>query len=50
MHADADALERVLAERLEAEAWQEARDVVRELRFLTKVAGDIDAAIAADEV
>jgi molecular chaperone HscB len=49
VHSDADALERVLAVRLEAEAWQDARDAVRELRFLTKVAGDIEAAIAADE-
>ena len=46
---DAAALESKLAEYLDAEAWESARDVVRELRFLTKVAGDIEAAISEVE-
>jgi molecular chaperone HscB len=46
VHADAAALEGALADRLEAEAWPAARDAVRELRFLTKVAADIESAIA----
>jgi molecular chaperone HscB len=46
---DADALQGVLADRLDAEAWDDARDAVRELRFLTKVAGEIEAAIAEVE-
>jgi molecular chaperone HscB len=46
VQSDAAVLETALADRLEAEAWESARDPVRELRFLTKVAGDIEAALA----
>ena len=46
VRADARALESVLAERLDRERWDAARDTVRELRFLTKVGEDIDAALA----
>ncbi len=46
VQSDAAMLETALADRLEAEAWESARDPVRELRFLTKVAGDIEAALA----
>jgi molecular chaperone HscB len=46
VRSDAAVLETALADRLEAEAWESARDAVRELRFLTKVAGDIEAALA----
>ena len=49
VRADAAALETTLADRLEAKAWDAARGIVRELRFLTKVADDLEAAIAADE-
>jgi hypothetical protein len=42
-------LETTLADRLDAEAWDNARDAVRELRFLTKVAGDIETAIGEVE-
>jgi molecular chaperone HscB len=49
VRTDATALEATLADRLEAQEWNAARDAVRELRFLTKVAEDIEAAIAADE-
>jgi molecular chaperone HscB len=45
--ADITALEASLAERFEApQDLDSARDVVRELRFLTKVASDIEAAIS----
>jgi molecular chaperone HscB len=46
VRSDAAELETALADRLETEAWERARDAVRELRFLTKVAGDIEAALA----
>jgi molecular chaperone HscB len=49
VRSDAAALESSLADRLEAEAWSAARDAVRELRFLSKVAGDIEAALAEVE-
>ena len=49
VRADAAALESTLAEHLDAEAWESARDVVRELRFLIKIAGDIEAAISEVE-
>lgn len=49
VRADAFALETVLADRLDAEAWNAARDAVRELRFLTKVADDLETAIAEVE-
>jgi molecular chaperone HscB len=49
VHADAAVLEATLADHLEAQLWNAARDAVRELRFLTKVADDLDAAIAAGE-
>lgn len=49
VHRDAAAVERALADRLETQDWPAARDAVRELRFLTKVAGDIEAAIAEGE-
>lgn len=49
VRTDAAAVEAALADRLDAQAWPAARDKVRELRFLTKVAGDLEAAIAADE-
>ena len=49
VRADAAALEITLADRLDTEAWEAARDAVRELRFLAKVAGDIEAAIAEVE-
>jgi molecular chaperone HscB len=49
VHADAAALETVLADQLDREAWHAARDAVRELRFLTKVADDLEAAIAEVE-
>jgi molecular chaperone HscB len=49
VRADAARLETALADHLERQAWDAARDAVRELRFLTKVAGDIEAAIAEVE-
>jgi molecular chaperone HscB len=49
VRADAAALEATLADHLEAQAWNAARDAVRELRFLTKVADDLEVAIAAVE-
>jgi molecular chaperone HscB len=49
VHADAAALETALADRLDAQAWNAARESVRELRFLTKVAADLEAAIAEGE-
>jgi molecular chaperone HscB len=49
VRSDAAVLETTLADRLEAEAWENARDAVRELRFLTKVASDIEAAIGEVE-
>jgi molecular chaperone HscB len=47
--ADAAALQTVLADHLEREAWPAARDAVRELRFLTKVADDLEAAVVEAE-
>ncbi len=49
VRSEAAALESALAEHLDAEAWENARDAVRELRFLTKIAGDIEAAIGEVE-
>jgi molecular chaperone HscB len=49
VRADAAALQTVLAEHLEREAWPAARDAVRELRFLTKVADDLEAAVLEAE-
>ena len=49
VRADAAALESTLAEHLDAEAWESAREAVRELRFLVKIAGDIEAAISEVE-
>jgi molecular chaperone HscB len=46
VRSDAAALESSLANRLDAEDWNAARDAVRELRFLSKVTGDIEAALA----
>jgi molecular chaperone HscB len=49
VRADAAALESVLADRLDAQRWNAARDAVRELRFLAKVGDDIEAALADGE-
>jgi len=49
VRSDAAVLESSLGDRLDAEAWGAARDAVRELRFLSKVAGDIEAALAEVE-
>jgi len=49
VRADAAALESELADRLDAERWDAARDAVRELRFLVKVGDDIEAALADAE-
>jgi molecular chaperone HscB len=49
VRSDASALETVLADHLDAEQWERARDDVRELRFLTKTAADIDEAMAEVE-
>ena len=46
VRADFAALETVLADQLDREAWPAARDDVRQLRFLTKVGDDLTAAIA----
>lgn len=45
VRSDAAALESSLAASLDAEEWDAGRDAVRELRFLSKVAGDIEAAL-----
>jgi len=47
--SDAAALEASLADRLDAQAWDAASDAVRELRFLLKVADDLEVAIAEIE-
>jgi len=47
--ADAAALESRLAEQLEREAWADAQDAVRELKFLAKVGDDIEAALSEVE-
>ena len=49
VHADAAEIELDLARQLDSEQWLAARDAVRELRFLTKVAADIEATIAESE-
>ena len=49
VRSEAAVLESSLGDRLDAEAWGAARDAVRELRFLSKVAGDIEAALAEVE-
>ena len=49
VRSDAAALESSLANRLDAEDWNAAGDAVRELRFLSKVAGDIEAALVEVE-
>ena len=46
VRADAAVVESLLADRLDAESWEAARDAVRELRFLAKVGDDIEAALA----
>jgi molecular chaperone HscB len=46
---DAAALQSRLAGHLEREAWDEAHDAVRELKFLTKVGDDIEAALSEVE-
>ena len=46
---DAAALESRLAEHLDREAWGEAQDCVRELKFLAKIADDIEAALSEVE-
>ena len=46
VRGDAATLETRLADHLDAEAWRAATDAVRELRFLVKVADDLDQAIA----
>jgi molecular chaperone HscB len=45
VRSDAAALESSLAASLDAEEWDAGRDAVRELRFLSKVAADIEAAL-----
>jgi molecular chaperone HscB len=46
-HSDSARLEAILAQRLDGEhALEAARDAVRELRFLSKVAADIEAALS----
>ncbi|HEX5865354.1 MAG TPA: Fe-S protein assembly co-chaperone HscB [Casimicrobiaceae bacterium] len=49
VRSDAAVLESALADHLDAEAWEKARDAVRELRFLTKVGADIETAIGEVE-
>src|SRR5437773_8465344 len=49
VRSEAAGLETALGDHLDAEAWERARDNVRELRFLTKIAADIEAAIAEVE-
>jgi molecular chaperone HscB len=49
VRADAGELESRLANLLDAGEWRTARDAVRGLRFLSKVAGDIEAALAEVE-
>jgi molecular chaperone HscB len=45
----ASAVETALADHLDAQAWERARDAVRELRFLTKIAADIETALAESD-
>jgi len=45
VRSDAATLESSLATALDAEEWDAGRDTVRELRFLSKVAADIEAAL-----
>jgi molecular chaperone HscB len=45
VRSDAATLESSLATALDAEEWNAGRDAVRELRFLSKVAADIEAAL-----
>jgi len=45
VRSDAATLESSLATALDAEEWDAWRDTVRELRFLSKVAADIEAAL-----
>jgi len=49
VRSDASELETALADHLDAEDWLRARDDVREFRFLTKIAADIESAIAEVE-
>jgi molecular chaperone HscB len=49
VRADAQALEAALAGHLQRQAWGEAHDAVRELRFLMKVGDDIEAALSEVE-
>jgi molecular chaperone HscB len=46
VRADGAGLESTLAEELDRESWDAARDSVRELKFLAKVADDIETALA----
>ena len=46
VRADAAVLESSLADRLESENWDAARERVRELRFLAKVGEDIEAVLS----
>jgi len=49
VRAEAHTLEARAAALLDAEQWDGARGLVRELRFLTKVVADIDAMLAVAE-
>jgi HSCB C-terminal oligomerisation domain len=50
VHGETEELTRVLADELEnSRALEAARQTVRKLKFLSKVAADIDAATAAVE-
>jgi len=46
VRSDASMVETALADHLDTQAWEKARDAVRELRFLTKIAADIEGALA----
>jgi molecular chaperone HscB len=46
---DASALQSRLADHLDGEAWDEAHDCVRELKFLAKIGDDIEAALSEVE-
>ena len=46
VRTDAAALESALADRLDAQSWDAARDALRELRFLAKIRDDVEAALA----
>jgi molecular chaperone HscB len=46
VRTDAAVVQSILADRLDAQRWDAARDVVRELRFLAKVGDDIEATLS----